>query len=348
MEGTFIMKARRIIVSTLLTLALGCCVIGLGACASGGTPSNGANGEGGTPLTVAAMKGPTAIGMAHLMQEQDALADDGKKPAYEFTVAATADELVPRVAAGEFDIACVPANLAAKLYKQTNGGIRVIGINTLGVLYGVSYDGGIQNLDNLAGRTVYLTGKGSVPGYTVEYLLDKAGLSDRVALEYVSEPSEALARLNADRTAVAIVPEPFATASLAKDTELARVLDMTALWDESSAGKEEHGRFVTGVTVARSELIDNDPESLARFMDAWDASVQAGLANPSSIAQTLVDFGILGNVSIADAAVPRCNIVCILHEQMKEDLSGYLQALYEAEPSSIGGELPDDGFYYIG
>ena len=91
MEGTFIMKARRIIVTTLVTLALGCCVVGLGACASGGTPSNGANGEGGAPLTVAAMKGPTAIGMAHLMQEQDALADDGKKPAYEFTVAATAD-----------------------------------------------------------------------------------------------------------------------------------------------------------------------------------------------------------------------------------------------------------------
>ena len=154
MEGTFIMKARRIIVSTLVTLALGCCVVGLGACASGGTSSNGANGEGGAPLTVAAMKGPTAIGMAHLMQEQDALADDGKKPAYEFMVAATADELVPRVAAGEFDIACVPANLAAKLYKQTNGGIRVIGINTLGVLYGISYDGGIQNLDGLDGRTV--------------------------------------------------------------------------------------------------------------------------------------------------------------------------------------------------
>ena len=348
MKGTFIMKTRRIIVTMLVTLALGCCAIGLGACATSGTPQDGANGEGGAPLTVAAMKGPTAIGMAHLMQEQDVLSEKGDKPAYEFTVATTADELVPRVAAGEFDIACVPANLAAKLYKQTNGAIRVIGINTLGVLYGVSYDGTVQGLDSLAGRTVYLTGKGSVPGYTVEYLLDKAELSDKVALEYVSEPSEALARLNADRTAVAIVPEPFATASLAKDTELARVLDMTALWDESSAGKEQHGRFVTGVTVARSELIDNDPESLARFMDAWNASVQAGLANPSSIAQTLVDFGILGNVSIADTAVPRCNIVCILHEQMKEDLSGYLQALYEAEPSSIGGELPDDSFYYIG
>lgn len=174
MEGTFIMKARRTIVSTLVTLALGCCVVGLGACASGGTPSNGRQWRrrssphgGGHEGSDGHRHGPPHAGARRP-------ADDGKKPAYEFTVAATADELVPRVAAGEFDIACVPANLAAKLYKQTNGGIRVIGINTLGVLYGISYDGGIQNLDGLAGRTVYLTGKGSVPGYTVEYLLDKA------------------------------------------------------------------------------------------------------------------------------------------------------------------------------
>ncbi|MEI3376434.1 MAG: hypothetical protein V8R08_01095 [Coriobacteriales bacterium] len=148
----------------------------------------------------------------------------------------------------------------------------------------------MRDLDGLAGRTVYLTGKGSVPGHTVEYLLAKAQLSDKVTLEYVSEPSEALARLNNDCTAVAIVPEPFATASLAKDTELVRALDLTALWDESNAGAEAGGRFVTGVTVARSELIDDDPEAVARFVAAWGDSVQAGLDDPASIAQTLVDL----------------------------------------------------------
>lgn len=337
------MGTRRIIGMALALLTAVACLAGTAGCGTGAMSGNG-----GAPLTVAAMKGPTAIGIAQLMQEQDALADEGKKPTYEFSVMATADELVPRVAAGEFDIACVPANLAAKLYKQTDGAIRVIGINTLGVLYGVSYDGNVRGLDDLRGRTVYLTGKGSVPGYTVEYLLAKAGVADDVTLEYVSEPSEALARLNSNRAAVVIVPEPFAAASLAKDAGLVRVLDMTKLWDESAVGSDASGRFVTGVTVAKSSLIDDDPEAIARFTDAWDASVQAALASPSSIAQTLVDFGILGNAPIADEAVPRCNIVCILHEDMKQDLSGYLQALYEAEPSSIGGALPDDGFYYIG
>ena len=336
------MRTGRIITVLLAALTSIACLAGIVGCAA----SPAGNGADITPLKVAAMKGPTAIGLASLMQEQDALADEGKKPVYEFTVAATADELVPRVAAGDFDIACVPANLAVKLYEQTGGAIRVIGINTLGVLYGVSHDGDVRDIADLAGRTVYLTGKGSVPGYTVEYLLAKAGVTDSVTLEYASEPSEALARMNADPSAVAIVPEPFATASLAKDAELVRVLDFTALWDESTG--TQAGRFVTGVTVARSELIDDDPEAVAGFVDAWDASVRSALANPSSIAQTLVDLGILGNAALADKAVPNCNVVCIRSEEMKDDLSRYLETLHAAEASSIGGALPDDGFYYIG
>lgn len=336
------MKTGRIITVLLAALTSVACLAGIVGCAA----SPAGNDADAASLKVAAMKGPTAIGLASLMQEQDALADEGKKPAYEFTVAATADELVPRVAAGDFDIACVPASLAVKLYEQTGGAIRVIGINTLGVLYGVSHDDDVHDIGDLAGRTVYLTGKGSVPGYTVEYLLAKAGVADSVTLEYTSEPSEALARMNVDPSAVAIVPEPFATASLAKDTELVRVLNLTALWDESTG--TQAGRFVTGVTVARSELIDDDPEAVAGFVDAWDASVRSALANPSSIAQTLVDLGILGNAALADKAVPNCNVVCIRSEEMKDDLSGYLETLHAAEDSSIGGALPDDDFYYIG
>ena len=336
------MRIGRIITVLLAALTSVACLAGIVGCAA----SPAGNGADTTPLKVAAMKGPTAIGLASLMQEQDALADEGKKPAYEFTVAATADELVPRVAAGDFDISCVPANLAVKLYEQTGGAIRVIGINTLGVLHGVSHDGDVRDIGDLAGRTVYLTGKGSVPGYTVEYLLAKAGVADSVTLEYASEPSEALARMSVDPSAVAIVPEPFATASLAKDAELVRVLDLTALWDESTG--TQAGRFVTGVTVARSELIDDDPEAVAGFVDAWDASMRSALANPSSIAQTLVDLGILGSTALADKAVPNCNVVCIRSEEMKDDLSGYLETLHAVEASSIGGALPDDGFYYIG
>lgn len=304
--------------------------------------------EASQPLSVAAMKGPTAIGLSALLQQQQTLADGGSAVFYDFTVAASADEIVGRMASDPYDIMCLPANLAARLYDQTDGAIRVIGINTLGVLYGISHDSEVHDISDLAGRTVYLTGKGTVPGYTVEYLLARQGVSQSVALEYASEPSEALARMSANLGSVAIVPEPFATTALAKDSQLSRVLDLTALWDQSAAGNESSGRFITGVTAVRSALIDEHPEQVATFIADWNDSVQAALSDPSSIGQTLTDLGILGSAALADQAVPRCNIVCITGEEMHSNLSGYLSALYEAVPASIGGSLPDEAFYYIG
>lgn len=330
------MKLKRLAALVMAAFMIVAC---LGACSS-----NGGTATQSTPLTVGSMKGATSIGLASLMQDQEQLST----PDYEFSVAANADELVPQVAAGDFDFALVPANLAVKLYNQTNGGIRVIGINTLGVLYGIAYDPSIKTINDLSGRTIYMTGKGSMPGYTVEYLVKAAGLTDEVTIEYKSEPSEALAALQNNHDAIAIVPEPFATASLTKDAELSRVLDITALWDESTAGGSAHGRFITGVTVARSELIDNNPEAVASFLEACSGSAQTAMNDPASIADTLVNLGILGNAKLADEAVPHCNIVCITGQEMIDDLSGFLEALYTVEPTAVGGELPGEEFYYIG
>lgn len=41
-----------------------------------------------------------------------------------------------------------------------------------------------------------------------------------------------------------------------------------------------------------------------------------------------------------------CNIHFIKGEEMKEKASGYLQVLFDADPKSVGGTLPDDAFYY--
>ena len=49
---------------------------------------------------------------------------------------------------------------------------------------------------------------------------------------------------------------------------------------------------------------------------------------------------------MAQKALPYCNIVCITGEEMGVKLSGYLQVLFEAEPTAVGGKLPGDDFYY--
>ena len=58
------------------------------------------------------------------------------------------------------------------------------------------------------------------------------------------------------------------------------------------------------------------------------------------------------DAAVAEKALPACNIVCITGAEMKEKLSGYLQVLFEEDPSSVGAQagddtgLPGDDFYY--
>lgn len=304
------------------------------------------------PVRIASLKGPTTIGLASMIQE------DGD--AYDVTVHATADEVAPLLASGDIDIALVPANLAATLFARTEGGIEAIDVNTLGVLYALTADEGLKEqrdiaFADLAGRTIYLTGKGTVPEYTVRCLLAAAGLTEAdVTLEFRSEPTEVVALLATDPSAVGIVPQPFATAATIQNEAIANVMDLTEQWDaltasdEAADGNGTSGRFVTGVTVARTAFIDEHPELVEAFLEAHRASAEVAQGDPAAIAQEVVDLGIVGNVQIAEQAIPLCNVVCLTGDEMRSALSGYLEALFALDPTAIGGALPEDAFYYLG
>ena len=134
---------------------------------------------------VAALKGPTAMGMVKMISD----APD----AYDFTISAAIDEITPKLVKGEVDIAAVPANMASVLYNNTEGAVKVLAINTLGVLYIVENgDSGVSSIADLKGRTLYASGKGASPEYALNYLLAQNGLDPEtdVTVEYKSEHAE--------------------------------------------------------------------------------------------------------------------------------------------------------------
>ena len=165
----------------------------------------------GTLVRVASLKGPTSLGLLFLMNK----ADKGETAnTYEFQMATGADEILPLMVKGDLDIALVPANVASVLYHKTQGGVEVIDINTLGVLYMVSGEDGLTNFTDLKGKTIYLTGKGTTPDYVLQYLLTANGMSaDDVILEYKSEATEVASVLAEDPTAIGLLPQPFVTAA---------------------------------------------------------------------------------------------------------------------------------------
>lgn len=328
-------KNRRILKKILVLAAMATLTLGL-------LPGCGQQEES-TATRVGGLKGPTSMGLVFL-QEQ---AQNGQaEQEYEFTMAVAADELLPLMIKGELDIALIPANVASVLYGKTEGGISVLNINTLGVLYMVSGDESIDSMESLRGRTIYLTGKGTTPDYVLQYLLAESGIDmAECTLEYRSEATEVAALLAEQPQAVGLLPQPFVTVACAQNEELKVVLDMNEQWNLVQG--EGGSSMVTGVTVVRNAFLQEHPGTVAAFIREHGASVQAIQSDPDRGAQLVVEAGIIAKEPIARQAIPQCNITCIDGEDMRQALSGYLQALYDLDPQAVGGALPGDDFYYI-
>lgn len=295
-------------------------------------------------VKVGALKGATTLGLLPL---EDKAANGEAGENYEFSMMTAADELLPMMIKGELDIALLPSNVASILYQKTNGGVTVIDINTLGVLYMVSGDSSITGVEDLAGRTIYLTGKGTTPDYVLHYILSGNGMDadSDCTLEYKSEATEVAALLAENPDAIGLLPQPFVTAACAQNDALSVILDMNAEWEKLQG--EDGSRLVTGVTVVRNEFLQEHENAVAAFMEEHQASAQSMNSDVENGAKLAAASGIIAKEPIALKAIPKCNITYIDGADMKQALSGYLEVLYEQNPESIGGALPGDDFYYV-
>lgn len=303
------------------------------------------------PLRVAGLKGPTTMGLVNLLGlSPDSKADEnGLKLSQDgsvlYNMYGAADELVPLLVKGDLDAACVPANLAATLYNKTQGAVQVACINTLGVLYVVEKGDTVQSMADLKGKTLVTTGKGTTPEYVLRYLLSQNGIDpDKdITIEYTSEATEALAKVQAGEVSIAMLPQPFVTAAMAQTEGLRIALDMNAEW-QAVAGSP----LVTGVLLVRKDAVEADPARFADFMEKYKLSTEQANTDPEGTATLCEAFGVVAKAALAQKALPQCNIVFETGDTMKTDLTAYYKVLFDADPTSVGGALPGDDFYYAG
>lgn len=291
-------------------------------------------------INVAVLKGPTAIGMVRLMSSTESGA---AKNNYHFTVAGTADEITASIIKGDIPVAAVPCNLAATLYNKTKGGVTVCAVNTLGVLYILDTGDSVQTLADLKGKTIYATGAGTTPEYTLRHLLSKAGIDpDKdVTITFVSEASEAAAKIAAsDEEVIAMLPQPYVTIAKSKKEGTRVAIDITAEWEKVTGET-----LVTGVIVANTAWLKDHDEAFKTFLGEYKESTAFATEHVDETAELVEHFDIF-NAAVAKQAIPQCNIVCYTGAEMKKAVSDYLKVLFDANPKAVGGALPGDDFYY--
>jgi len=292
-------------------------------------------------VTVAGLAGPTSIGMIKLINEK---ALNSAQYAVNYEVDAAPDVLTGKVISGEVQIAALPTNSAAVLYNKTKGKIEFLAQNTLGVLYLVGKDSSrIGSLKDLAGKTVAISGKSGVPEYAVDYILSKAGIKDSVTLNFLPDHATTAQALLGGKAELAILPQPFVTQVLAKDPSMKILLDLNKEWDSAAGGQSA---LSMGCLVVSKDFADANPEFIADFLKQYAASVDYVNKNPADAAKMVADAGIISSVEVVEKAIPYCNIVYKNAQDAKSEINGFLKVLYEFDPSSVGGTMPDDGFYY--
>ena len=284
-----------------------------------------------TTLRIAALKGPTGMGLAYLMQEESS--------AFSVELLDAPDVVTGKFINGEIDIAAVPVNLAAVLSNKTDGKAVMIAVNTLGVLYILENGETVHSMEDLAGKTLYATGQGSTPQYVLEYLLEQNGLKDRVTVEYIAEHATLAAMAASGEAPLAMLPEPNVSSVLLKNESERIALDLTSEWDAVS-----DAQLLQGCYIVQRSVLESEPEAVRAFLSA--AAESAARVNSEAEAPALIaELGIVGSEAIAARAIPNCNIVCLTGEQMQEAAEAMLSVLFAANPKSIGGQLPDASFY---
>ena len=292
-------------------------------------------------MSVAALKGPTGMGLVKLMED-----DANEKAAldYEFQLLGSPDDMAAKIISGEVDMAAVPTNLALTLYNKTEGQIQLVAVNTLGVLYVLENGDSIQSIADLKGKTIFTSGKGASQDFVFRYILQENGINPEtdLVLDYQLEQADLAAAMVEEDALVGILPQPHVTTTLMKNDKVRIALDVTEEWNQVTEGSQ----LSTGVIVVQKAYAEENPAAIKKFLSEYKKSVNYVNEEVEAAAALIEKYEILPSAVIAKNAIPFSNIVLIEAKEAKEFLEKFYQILFDFEPKSVGGKLADEGFYY--
>lgn len=329
------------LLAILLTLTL---VLALAGCGGNDTTSSAPDTVSepaytAVDMSVAYMTGPTGVGMAKLNADSDAKLTANN---YTFTVAAAATDITAKFLKGEINIASVPTNVAATLYNKSEGKVRMLAVNTNGVLSILEKGDTIKSIADLKGKTIYSTGQGQNPEYILNYILTENGINPEtdITINFVSS-DDLKAKLISGEAEIAMAPEPLATAVMVQNQELNRVLSINDEWSKVS-----DTTLMMGCVIALDSYIEANPKAVEKFLEEYEASIEFATTNIDEVATYCETYGIAPKAAIAKKSIPICNLCYVTGNDMKNNVNGYFNVLFNADPTSIGGKLPADDLYY--
>jgi len=217
----------------------------------------------------------------------------------------------------------------------------------LGVLYILGNNADVSEPKDLAGKTIYASGQGGTPEYVLQKVLENAGLTiDKdVKVQWLASHADVNQKLLSEDGAIAMIPEPFVSTALAAGNEnVSQIFDLNELWTEATGQA-----LPMGVLVARKAFVEEREDDLKVLLNDYADSVEFVNGSPKEAAKLIVEKGFIAKEKIAEAAIPKCRIVLYTGDKAKEGaeiLKTFNETLFDMEPASVGGKLPNEDLYY--
>lgn len=290
-------------------------------------------------VTIAGLKGPTSIGMIKMIDEK---ALNNQQYNVEYVAESAPDALTAKIINGDIQISSVPINLASVLYNKTGGKIQLMAVNTIGNLYIVGTDE-IASIADLDGKTVGMSGKGSTPDFAMNYILKQGGLESSVELDYSADHATLAQSVIAEDTKVALLPQPFVTQVMMKNSNVKMLVDLNEAWKTASG---DASQLFTGCIVVNKEFAESNTEFVEDFLKQYEESVKWVLENPKDASMMVEKNEIMPSAALVEKAIPFCGISFVTAQEAKVNLNSFYKVLFDSNPASIGGAMPDDTFYF--
>lgn len=290
-------------------------------------------------VTIAGLKGPTSIGMIKMIDEKQLQSDNYN---LEYIQEAAPDSLTGKIINGDVQISSVPINLASVLYNKTQGKIQLLAVNTIGNLYIVGTEE-LNTISQLEDTTLGMSAKGSTPDYAMNYILKQSGLEGKVELDYSLDHATLAQSVIAEDTKVALLPQPFATQAMIKNQNVEMLIDLNEAWNTATGGQSE---LYTGCIVVNKEFAENNKEFIGEFIKQYEQSVNWVLNNPKDASVLVEKHQIMPSALLVEKAIPYCGITFKKAMDAKTGLNDFYKILFDSNPASVGGSMPDDEFYF--
>lgn len=291
-------------------------------------------------INIGFVDGIPALSMAKLASEKPKLQENAR---IHYELIQGSDLIVSKVMNKEVDIAIVPSNLASVLYNQ-QGAYAIGALSGFGNLYIVSREE-FQSLEDLKGKEVTTIGKGLTPDIVFQYVLKENNIDpiNDIKINYMGGATELAPAFISKKAEIILAPEPMISTILSKDTSAKVQFSLNDLYSQVTGSRLG---FPQTVLIVKKELVEKQLEFIDAFLNAYEGAVQWAIENPKELENYAISLGITIPEGILNAdSINRMNLNFIDGKEMKEVYMEYIKVLFEFEPKTVGGKLPNEQIF---